>query len=81
MSDPAYIAQIKTSEQGAATSVWAAVAKELEGKGGLYLENVGEAGEADEGVAYGRGYSPWAFDKSAETRLWRESSRLVGMGS
>lgn len=29
----------KTVEQGAATSVWAAVAPELEGKGGLYLEH------------------------------------------
>jgi hypothetical protein len=29
----------KTIEQGASTTVWAAVAPELEGKGGLYLEN------------------------------------------
>jgi NAD(P)-dependent dehydrogenase (short-subunit alcohol dehydrogenase family) len=31
--------QFKTVEQGASTSVWAAVAPELEGKGGLYLEH------------------------------------------
>ncbi len=31
--------RLKTVEQGAATTVWACVAPELEGKGGLYLEN------------------------------------------
>jgi hypothetical protein len=30
---------VKTLEQGAATSVYAAVASELEDKGGIYLEN------------------------------------------
>ena len=30
---------MKSIEQGAATTVWACVAPELEGKGGLYLEN------------------------------------------
>ena len=35
--------RFKTPEQGASTSVWAAVAPELEGIGGLYLENCGEA--------------------------------------
>ncbi|MEP6989267.1 MAG: SDR family NAD(P)-dependent oxidoreductase, partial [Chloroflexota bacterium] len=34
----------KSVEQGASTSVWAAVANELEGMGGLYLENCQEAG-------------------------------------
>jgi hypothetical protein len=29
----------KTTEQGASTSVWAAVGDELEGVGGLYLED------------------------------------------
>jgi NAD(P)-dependent dehydrogenase (short-subunit alcohol dehydrogenase family) len=32
--------QIKTVEQGAATTVWAATAAKLDGKGGLYLENI-----------------------------------------
>ena len=31
----------KTIEQGASTTVWAAVAPELENQGGLYLENCG----------------------------------------
>ena len=29
----------KTVEQGASTSIWAAVAEELENKGGLYLDD------------------------------------------
>ncbi len=33
----------KTPEQGASTSVWAALGEELEGVGGLYLENCAEA--------------------------------------
>ena len=37
----------KTVEQGAATSVWAAVGRELDGLGGLYLENCQEALPAD----------------------------------
>jgi len=43
----------KTVEQGSATSVWAAVAPELEGKGGLYLEDCQIAKpKTDEEVAF-----------------------------
>lgn len=34
----------KSLTQGAATSVWAAISSELEGKGGLYLEDAHVAG-------------------------------------
>ena len=36
-------ALFKAAEQGAATSVWAAVGPELEGVGGLYLEDCNQA--------------------------------------
>jgi len=35
--------RFKSTAQGAATSVWAAVGPELEGVGGLYLEDCGQA--------------------------------------
>ncbi|KAK1986222.1 short-chain dehydrogenase [Colletotrichum cereale] len=70
----------KSPEQGAATSVWAAVAAELEGRGGVYLDDVAEAGEATpEGEASRPGYAPSAFDPPTEKRLWAESLRLVGL--
>jgi NAD(P)-dependent dehydrogenase (short-subunit alcohol dehydrogenase family) len=44
-NQPAIFPYVKTPEQGAATSVWAAVARDLEGKGGKYLESMQEIGE------------------------------------
>lgn len=70
---PAY----KTVEQGAATSVWAALAPELEGIGGLYLE---DCAQAVPGTREGRGFGvlPHALDKSAALRLWDLSRETTG---
>jgi NAD(P)-dependent dehydrogenase (short-subunit alcohol dehydrogenase family) len=74
----------KSAEQGAATTVWAAVGKALEGKGGLYLEDLAVAHEVDAPKEewaqwWVPGYAPWAYDEAAEERLWKESARLVGV--
>jgi len=66
----------KSIPAGAATSVWAATSAELEGRGGLYLEDchIGEPelkGAAD-------GYAPHALDPAAAEQLWRLSEQLVG---
>jgi NAD(P)-dependent dehydrogenase (short-subunit alcohol dehydrogenase family) len=58
----------KTVEQGAATSVWAATAPELESQGGAYL--------ADTEVT--DRHAPWARDPEAAKRLWALSEDLVG---
>jgi NAD(P)-dependent dehydrogenase (short-subunit alcohol dehydrogenase family) len=62
---------------GAATSVWAATAPELEGQGGIYLEDCHVArprrSEADD-----EGYEPWAVDPEAAAQLWRVSEETVG---
>jgi hypothetical protein len=52
---------MKNTAQGAATTVWAAVAKELEGVGGFYLDEVAVAERAQEGSAYytGTDSQPW----------------------
>jgi NAD(P)-dependent dehydrogenase (short-subunit alcohol dehydrogenase family) len=68
--------QFKTVASGAATSVWAATAPELEGRSGLYLEDCHIAEPAAEGAD--GGYHPWALDPEAAERLWSVSEDLVG---
>jgi len=59
--------EFKTLEQGAATSVFAAVSPSLEGVGGRYLDN------ADFGEP-----AAWATNPEAAERLWTLSESLVG---
>jgi len=67
----------KTTEQGASTSVWGAVGPELEGVGGLYLENCAEAAPFD--AAKGRqGVMAYALDPEAAERLWALSVETTG---
>ena len=68
----------KTAQQGAATAVWATVAREWEGKGGQYLLDMSAAkaaSAADPMMA--AGYAPHAFDEQAAKRLWEETLQMV----
>lgn len=67
----------KTIEGGASTSVWAATAPELEGRGGLYLE---DCHEAEPAIPEDRtkGYHPHIRDEAAAVRLWQMSEEMVG---
>lgn len=67
----------KDIPQGAATTVWAATSPDLEGKGGLYLEDCGIAEEVPVGVAE-HGYYAWAVDPAAAEQLWQVSEQIVG---
>ncbi|KAN0110274.1 NAD(P)-binding protein [Hyaloscypha variabilis] len=73
---------LKTPQQGAATSVWAAIARDLEGKGGRYLESMQEIGEW-QGPEEKRvdwtdpGYASHAYDKEKEDKLWAMSEKLI----
>lgn len=67
---------MKTVEQGASTSIWAALAPELEGIGGLYLEDCAQAAPAAEGQAYG-GVWPWALDEAEAERLWERTRQVI----
>ena len=69
--------RFKTVPAGAATSVWAATSPELDGRGGLYLEDCGVAKPADEAGGDG-GYAGWAVDPEAAARLWALSEEHVG---
>ena len=69
----------KTTEQGASTSVWAAVGAELEGIGGLYLENCAQAEPANPENPRG-GVWPWALDPEGADRLWAITKDTIGVG-
>jgi NAD(P)-dependent dehydrogenase (short-subunit alcohol dehydrogenase family) len=70
---------MKSPEQGSATTILAALGKEYEGRGGLYLEDCGEWGPTKSVGVGMRGYVPHAFNPEGEERLWAESSKLVGV--
>jgi len=68
---------LKEIPAGAATSVWAATAPELEGQGGLYLEDCRPSAPCGTaGVT--TGYMPYAVDPALAERLWAVSEELVG---
>ena len=72
----------KSVEQGAATSVYAAVSKEWEGKGGRYLEDCEESPPLGKEQGLGAaGYAEHAFNKDEEDRLWRDSEKFIGAKS
>jgi NAD(P)-dependent dehydrogenase (short-subunit alcohol dehydrogenase family) len=66
----------KQIPQGAATSVWAATSSSLDGKGGLYLENVSIAEPAKE-TADTNGYLPHAVDPDDAEGLWTLTEQIV----
>jgi len=71
--------RFKTTEQGASTSVWAALAPELEGVGGLYLENCAQAAPASKDKP-NEGVWPWAIDPEGAERLWALTKQTIGVG-
>ncbi|KAL2035967.1 hypothetical protein VTO58DRAFT_101885 [Aureobasidium pullulans] len=83
IGDPEYFQKIEcNAEQGAATTVWAALSPRFETHGGVYLAEVGEAPALAEDEGIGRcGYAPYAYDEAAENRLWEVSLEAVGLGS
>jgi hypothetical protein len=78
---------LKTPEQGAATIVWCATSPQLEGKGGVYCENVDIATISTKDPSKltindlkdDHGVMPYAVDSGAAHRLWELSEKLVGI--
>lgn len=75
--------QLKSVEQGAATTVFAATSKALAGKGGMYLENAGVARHQDDESLdpteqEGSGVRSYAQDPEVAKRLWAISEAMVG---
>jgi NAD(P)-dependent dehydrogenase (short-subunit alcohol dehydrogenase family) len=81
--DPAR--NLKSVEQGAATSLWCAVSPQLDGMGGVYCENceiakVSEAGSVETTMADSLrpgGVRGYAIDPEAARRLWALSEELT----
>ena len=71
---------LKSPEQGAATTVLAAVGAEWEDKGGRYLEDCAEAerGE-DDWETFSPGWVKQTYDPEAEARLWKDALKMVNM--
>jgi NAD(P)-dependent dehydrogenase (short-subunit alcohol dehydrogenase family) len=71
----------KSPSQGAATTVWAAIGKEWEGKGGRYLADVAEAEVWEDGgnALMSARYAKHAYNAELEGRLWEDSLKLVGL--
>lgn len=67
---------MKSVEQGAATSVWAATSPALENKGGLYLEDCQIGVEVEHGVQE-HGYYSYILDKTTANALWEKSDALL----
>jgi NAD(P)-dependent dehydrogenase (short-subunit alcohol dehydrogenase family) len=63
--------EVVSAEEGAATSVWAAVSDELSGRGGLYLKGCAVSDDARR----------YATDPVRAGRLWDISERLCGVQS
>lgn len=73
MIDP--VRDMKTPEQGAATMIWCATARELDGIGGVYCEDCDIAPIEAEGRF---GVRPFAIDPGIAEALWSESVDMTG---
>ena len=69
--------RLKTVAAGAATSVYAATAPELEGRGGFYLHDCQIADVNDDETVSG-GVRSYAIDPNAAQHLWVLSEEMVG---
>lgn len=74
--------RMKSAEQGAATTVWAAISREWEGKGGAFLEDCQES-ELWSGdvTVLAPGHAAHIHDGESAARLWDVSLRMTGLNA
>ncbi|CEO60427.1 Putative NAD(P)-binding Rossmann-fold containing protein [Penicillium brasilianum] len=71
---------MKSPEQGAATTVWAAIGQEWEKKGGEYLAECGKTTRGNDNHEIGGvGFAGHAYDAEKAARLWEDSLKMVGL--
>ncbi|KAH8878759.1 putative short-chain dehydrogenase/reductase [Thozetella sp. PMI_491] len=72
----------KNPEQGAATTVWAAVSSEWEGRGGRYLSHCADApalqGSLEDDIS-GSCHAAHTYNPGYEASLWKDSLAMVAM--
>jgi NAD(P)-dependent dehydrogenase (short-subunit alcohol dehydrogenase family) len=71
----------KTPEQGAATQTWAATSPQLDGMGGVYLEDCDIAEVAPDDQRFTGGVRSYAVDPEQAARLWTLSAELTGVNA
>lgn len=70
----------KSPEQGAATTVWAAIGQEWEKKGGEYLADCRKTARGNDNHEIGGvGFAGHAYDPEKEAQLWKDSLKMVGL--
>ncbi|KAI0508877.1 short chain dehydrogenase [Xylaria bambusicola] len=69
---------LKGVEQGAATTVYAAVSHEWEGKGGKYLEDC-QVAKFEPIIETMVGVKPYAYDEAKQDRLWELTRQTLGL--
>ena len=77
---------LMNAEQGAATTAWAAIGRDLEGTGGKYLERCAVSRPYKEGFDVRNdglepGYAPFTYDETAARKLWDVSMEIVGINT
>ncbi|WP_173922416.1 SDR family NAD(P)-dependent oxidoreductase [Agromyces sp. Marseille-P2726] len=70
----------RTAEQGAATTVWCAANRQLDGMGGVYCEDVDIAEPVAASTTATPGARPWILDRELAERLWTVTEELTGVG-
>lgn len=72
------IASLKTIQQGAATTIWAATSPLLNETGGVYLEDADIASLADNS-SQGVGVKSYSLEEVSAKRLWTLAEDLTGV--
>jgi NAD(P)-dependent dehydrogenase (short-subunit alcohol dehydrogenase family) len=73
------VQNVKTLEQGAATTVWCAVSGQLDALGGVYCEDCNIARPVPADSQELSGVRPWATDPALADRLWALSEEITGL--
>lgn len=71
--------RFKSTEQGAATSIWCATSPRLDGEGGVYCEDCDIAKLLPPDAQTFDGVRPWAIDPKVADGLWALSERMTGV--
>lgn len=73
------VKSFKTTQQGAATSIWCALSPQLRGMGGVYCEDCDIAELVPDDSAVGAGVRSFAIDPGKAAALWRFSEEVTGV--
>ncbi|KAL7929853.1 hypothetical protein V8C35DRAFT_314486 [Trichoderma chlorosporum] len=80
IGNPVIARKMKNPEQGAATTVWAAISHDWDEKGGVYLEDCQQAEQWDgDTTMLAPGYAAHIHDEESAAKLWDMSLEMIGL--